>query len=69
MNHSALKKSAAKARHPFGCRVVTATEGNTPPELLQQARNGPLPDGLKLGSCAVFEFAGGGLPHVGGDGV
>ena len=45
---AALRFMDVEGRHPFGCRVITATLGNTQPEILQQVRNGTIPDGLKL---------------------
>jgi type II restriction/modification system DNA methylase subunit YeeA len=59
---AALRFMDAEGRHPFGCRVVTATEGNTQPELLQQARNGSLPDALKLDVQRMNDLLDGRVP-------
>ena len=59
---AALRFMDAEGRHPFGCRVVTATPGNTQPELLQQARNGTFPEGLKLDVDRVNDLLDGKVP-------
>jgi type II restriction/modification system DNA methylase subunit YeeA len=59
---AALRFMDAEGRHPFGCRVVTATPGNTQPELLQQARSGSVPDGLKLDVQRLNDLLDGRVP-------
>lgn len=59
---AALRFMDAEGRHPFGCRVVTATPGNTQPELLQLARNGTFPEGLNLNTDRVNDLLDGKVP-------
>ena len=59
---AALRFMDAEGRHPFGCRVVTATAGKTQPELLQQARDGAIPDGLKLNVERMNDLLDGRVP-------
>lgn len=59
---AALRFMDAEGRHPFGCRVVTATPGNTQPELLQQARSGVIPEGLKLDVQRMNDLLDGRVP-------
>jgi hypothetical protein len=59
---AALRFMDAEGRHPFGCRVVTATPGKTQPELLQQARDGAIPDSLKLDVERMNDLLDGRVP-------
>jgi len=59
---AALRFMDAEGRHPFGCRVVTATPGNTQPEILQQVRSGAVPEGLKLDAQRMNDLLDGQVP-------
>ncbi len=59
---AALRFMDARGYHPFGCRVVTASPGNTQPEILQRARNGIIPEGLPVDVGYLNDLLDGRVP-------
>jgi len=59
---SALRLMDAHGFHPAKVRIITAIEGFTQPEILQQARSGELGDAIKLDRTRLHDVLSGKIP-------
>ncbi len=61
---AALRFMDAQNCHPFACRAVTPVPGNSIPEILQVAREGQLPDSVRIDANRINGLLDGRIPSA-----